>query len=183
MNSKYKDIKTIYQYFLNMEKLVVNYSEYEREFKLNLEFDDIINSNELIKITGGVNSNNNNNKNNKNNKKINFVADLDINQRLQNLESEDNITRNGKVYVASNLSYIKQNKYNIGRTNNQTLRKSNKNNPQTREDKLFFLIVIECDFVDYKSLETEIHDELDSFRNSKDDFYFTIKYSILVKFQ
>ena len=57
-NSKYKDSKVLLQYFLNMEKLCVMYSEYERELLLNDEFDTQLDSMSDGIITGGATNDN-----------------------------------------------------------------------------------------------------------------------------
>ena len=116
-------------------------------------------------------------------KATSFIINTDINKNLNNLKNENIIKdKIGYVYIASNLNYIKQNKYNIGCTNDLIIRKRNKNNPFTVDDKIFFQITIYCDFKDYDLFEKEIHTELRDFRNSTADYYFNIKYSILVKF-
>ena len=153
------------------------FNEYEEEFLLNDVFkslqDKIYIQNNTNNIKGGGKQRVSMLQNQEDFKKLNK-----INNRLKDIE---NNSINGFVYVSTNYIDMKQNIYNIGSTNSPYERKKKKNNPFTDKNKQFTLVLIECDFMNYKDFEKELHTSLNFCCETKNSHY-KIKYKTLLQF-
>ena len=151
MRSKNEDSKVIKTYFLNLEKIVCLYLEYESEQILNKIYNNIKKSlNQKTKDSIVLNN-------------------------IPNIKDSDQISF---IYVMANYQGMSKSEYKIGYTDNIKKRLSTANVHFTDENKLFYMLTIACDFQvgNIKKFEDEIHSLLKDFNVNNEFFKLRFKY-------
>ena len=156
MNSKSEKSKDIILYFVEMEKIIKMYLEYEVEFfqkQKEKKINDLIEQYE---------------------KERNIGINKELNKFDQTYEKNP-----GYVYVMTTLGYLRQNCFKIGFS--KKVKKREDEIDGVNLETVFTVSSITCDFIKHSNFETILHNIFKEFRCQMNKEFFQLKYVYIKK--